>query len=49
MSVPVPDGTAERLRERGVVASVPVGSLRCAFHLSTTEADVGLALDVLGD
>ncbi|MFC6880954.1 MULTISPECIES: aminotransferase class V-fold PLP-dependent enzyme [Actinomadura] len=47
VSVPVPDGTAERLRAGGVVAAVRAGRLRCAFHLTTTEEDVDRALDLL--
>ncbi|WP_235960413.1 aminotransferase class V-fold PLP-dependent enzyme [Actinomadura macrotermitis] len=49
VSVPVPAGTAELLREHGVIASVRAGALRCAFHLTTTEADVDRALDLLTD
>ncbi|SEG84697.1 Selenocysteine lyase/Cysteine desulfurase [Thermomonospora echinospora] len=47
VSLPVPDGTAEALAERGVVAAVRAGRLRCSFHLSTTPEDVDRALDVL--
>lgn len=47
VSVPVPEGTAERLRAGGVVAAVRAGRLRCAFHLTTTEDDVDRALDLL--
>ncbi|OLT24033.1 class V aminotransferase [Actinomadura sp. CNU-125] len=47
VSVPVPDGTAERLRDAGVVAAVRAGRLRCAFHLSTTEDDVDRAAALL--
>ncbi|MGI8334609.1 aminotransferase class V-fold PLP-dependent enzyme [Actinomadura scrupuli] len=47
VSLPVPDGTAELLAERGVVAALRAGRLRCAFHLSTTEADVDRALEAL--
>lgn len=39
-SVAVPDGTAELLRAGGAIASVRAGRLRCALHLTTTEADV---------
>jgi selenocysteine lyase/cysteine desulfurase len=45
--VPVPAGTAETLRAGGVVASVRAGRLRCAFHLTTTEADVDKAAGLL--
>lgn len=47
VSVAVPDGTAELLRGNGVIASVRAGRLRCAFHLSTTEADVDKAAGLL--
>ncbi|HEX2315468.1 MAG TPA: aminotransferase class V-fold PLP-dependent enzyme [Thermomonospora sp.] len=47
VSIPVPDGTAQALAERGVVAAVRAGRLRCSFHLSTTAADVDRALDAL--
>ncbi|MFD0690199.1 aminotransferase class V-fold PLP-dependent enzyme [Actinomadura fibrosa] len=47
VSLDVPDGTAELLRANGVVASVRAGRLRCSFHLSTTEADVDKAVDLL--
>ncbi|REF00888.1 aminotransferase class V-fold PLP-dependent enzyme [Thermomonospora umbrina] len=47
VSVPVPDGTADALRDQGVIAAVRAGRLRCAFHLSTTTADVDRALDAL--
>lgn len=47
VSLPVPDGTAELLRERGVMAAVRSGRLRCSFHLSTSEADVDRALEAL--
>ncbi|WP_372510168.1 hypothetical protein [Actinomadura madurae] len=45
--VPVPDGTADMLRRNGVVATVRAGRLRCAFHLTTTEADVDKAVGLL--
>ncbi|GAA0210857.1 aminotransferase class V-fold PLP-dependent enzyme [Actinomadura nitritigenes] len=49
VSVPVTAGTADLLRANGVIASVRAGRLRCAFHLSTTEADVDKAADLLAD
>ncbi|WP_433471785.1 aminotransferase class V-fold PLP-dependent enzyme [Spirillospora sp. CA-142024] len=47
VSVPVPDGTAGLLRRGGVIAAVRAGRLRCAFHLTTTEADVDKAAGLL--
>ncbi|WP_119730523.1 aminotransferase class V-fold PLP-dependent enzyme [Thermomonospora amylolytica] len=47
VSLPVPDGTAETLQAHGIITSVRAGRLRCAFHLSTTVADVDHAADVL--
>jgi selenocysteine lyase/cysteine desulfurase len=47
VSLPVPDGTAQALAERGVIAAVRAGRLRCSFHLSTTPDDVDRALDAL--
>ncbi|MDL4821769.1 aminotransferase class V-fold PLP-dependent enzyme [Actinomadura opuntiae] len=47
VSVPVTDGTADLLHANGVIASVRAGRLRCAFHLSTTEADVDKAAGLL--
>ncbi|RKS73503.1 selenocysteine lyase/cysteine desulfurase [Actinomadura pelletieri DSM 43383] len=47
VSVAVPDGTADRLRANGVIASMRAGRLRCAFHLSTTDADVDKAAALL--
>lgn len=47
VSVPVADGTAQRLRDGGVVASVRAGRLRCAFHLSTGDDDVDNAAALL--
>ncbi|MEU6751760.1 aminotransferase, partial [Spirillospora sp. NPDC046719] len=49
VSVPVTAGTADLLRANGVIASVRAGRLRCAFHLSTTEADVDKAAGLLAD
>jgi selenocysteine lyase/cysteine desulfurase len=48
VSLDVPDGTAERLAAREVIAAVRAGRLRCSFHISTSEADVDRALDALG-
>ncbi|MFG2246351.1 aminotransferase class V-fold PLP-dependent enzyme [Spirillospora sp. NPDC048823] len=47
VSVAVPDGTADVLRAGGVIAAVRAGRLRCAFHLTTTEADVDKAAGLL--
>jgi len=47
VSVAVPDGTGERLADHGVVTASRAGRLRCSFHVSTTEADVDRALDLL--
>ncbi|MBW8482292.1 aminotransferase class V-fold PLP-dependent enzyme [Actinomadura parmotrematis] len=47
VSVPVAAGTAERLRAAGVAAAVRAGRLRCAFHVSTGEADVDRAVELL--
>ncbi len=47
VSLPVHDAAAEALRKAGVVASVRAGRLRLAFHVSTSEDDVDLALEVL--
>ncbi|MFA1547075.1 aminotransferase class V-fold PLP-dependent enzyme [Actinomadura chokoriensis] len=47
VSVDVPDGTADLLRRSGVIAAVRAGRLRCGFHLSTTEADVDKAVELL--
>lgn len=47
VSVPVPDGTADLLRRNGVIGAVRAGRLRCAFHLTTTEADVDKAVGLL--
>lgn len=47
VAVDVPGGTAEALRRGGVIASVRAGRLRCAFHLTTTEADVDKAVGLL--
>ncbi|MWA06665.1 hypothetical protein F8568_041230 [Actinomadura sp. LD22] len=45
--MPVTGGTAELLRAGGVAASVRAGRLRCAFHLSTTDADADKAAGLL--
>ncbi|TDC58344.1 aminotransferase class V-fold PLP-dependent enzyme, partial [Actinomadura sp. GC306] len=45
--VPVPAGAAEALRAGGVAASVRAGRLRCAFHLTTSPADVDRAAALL--
>ncbi|XRQ15237.1 aminotransferase class V-fold PLP-dependent enzyme, partial [Actinomadura welshii] len=47
VAVPVADGAAAALRAGGVVASVRAGRLRCAFHLTTTEADADKAAELL--
>ncbi|MFF5259763.1 aminotransferase class V-fold PLP-dependent enzyme [Actinomadura viridis] len=47
VSVPVAEGTAEALREHGVIASVRAGRLRCAFHLTTSGDDVDRAVELL--
>lgn len=47
VSLPAPAGTAEALRERGVIAAVRDGRLRCSFHLSTTADDVDRAVEAL--
>ena len=47
VSLPVPEGTAARLRQADVVASIRAGRLRCSFHLYNTEADVTRALQAL--
>ena len=40
-------GAAERLRRAGIIASVRASSLRVAFHVYNTEADVDAALEAL--
>lgn len=40
VSVPVPEGTAERLAEAGISAATRDGRLRVGFHLYNTEEDV---------
>jgi selenocysteine lyase/cysteine desulfurase len=47
VSVPVPDGTADLLRSNGVIATVRAGRLRCAFHVTTSEADADKAAGLL--
>ena len=40
VSVPVPEGTMDRLVAAGVRAGLRAGRLRLSFHLHNTEADV---------
>ncbi|WP_431871618.1 aminotransferase class V-fold PLP-dependent enzyme [Nocardiopsis eucommiae] len=40
VSLAVPDGTAERLQEAGILAALRDGRLRVGFHLYNTEEDV---------
>ncbi len=40
VSLAVPDGTAERLHEAGILAALRDGRLRVGFHLYNTEEDV---------
>jgi len=47
MALPDPEGAAERLERAGVRMAVRGGSLRAAFHLYNTEADVDAALNAL--
>ena len=47
VSVALDEGAADRLAAAGVMAAGRGGRLRFSFHLSTTEADVDRALDVL--
>ena len=47
VSVALDEGAADRLEAAGVMAAGRGGRLRFSFHLSTTEADVDRALDVL--
>jgi selenocysteine lyase/cysteine desulfurase len=47
VSVALDEGAADRLAAGGVMAAGRGGRLRFSFHLSTTEADVDRALDVL--
>ncbi|MFC0042661.1 aminotransferase class V-fold PLP-dependent enzyme [Actinomadura rayongensis] len=47
VSLRVPDGTAARLAEHGVVVAERAGRLRASFHLSTSEDDVDRALSLL--
>lgn len=44
-----PDATARRLERAGVQMAVRGGSLRAAFHLYNTEADVDAALNALAE
>jgi selenocysteine lyase/cysteine desulfurase len=41
------EGAAERLEQAGIRASTRAGSLRAAFHVYNTDADVDAALDAL--
>jgi selenocysteine lyase/cysteine desulfurase len=47
VAVSDPDGAAQRLERAGVRVAVRHGSLRAAFHLYNTEADVDAALNAL--
>ncbi|MBR8743253.1 aminotransferase class V-fold PLP-dependent enzyme [Nocardiopsis sp. MG754419] len=47
VSLPAPEGTAERLAEAGVTAAVRGGRLRVSFHLYNTEADVDRLVEAL--
>lgn len=47
LSIPAPDGAAERLAAAGVVTSMRAGRLRLSCHLHNDEADVDRALDAL--
>jgi len=47
VSVALDEGAADRLAAGGVMAAGRGGRLRFSFHLSTTEADVDRALDLL--
>lgn len=49
VSLPAPEGAAERLAEAGIAAAVRDGRLRVAFHLYNTDADVDHLLEVLAD
>ena len=49
VSLPAPEGAAERLAEAGIAAALRDGRLRVAFHLYNTEADVDRLLEVLAD
>ncbi|MGH9210261.1 MAG: aminotransferase class V-fold PLP-dependent enzyme [Acidimicrobiales bacterium] len=47
VAVDAAPGTADRLRDAGVIASIRAGRLRLSCHLYNTDADVDRALDVL--
>lgn len=49
VSLAVLPGAAARMRDAGVVGSMRAGRLRLAFHISTGEDDVDLAVAVLRD
>ncbi|WP_017543151.1 aminotransferase class V-fold PLP-dependent enzyme [Nocardiopsis prasina] len=47
VSLPVPEGTAERLGEAGIAAAVRDGRLRVGFHLYNTDEDVDRLVSAL--
>ncbi|WP_017586244.1 aminotransferase class V-fold PLP-dependent enzyme [Nocardiopsis ganjiahuensis] len=47
VSLPVPEGTTERLAEAGIAAAIRDGRLRVGFHLYNTEEDVDRLVKVL--
>jgi selenocysteine lyase/cysteine desulfurase len=47
VSLAVDDRAEDAMRRAGIVASSRAGRLRLSFHISTTEADVDHAIDVL--
>ncbi|WP_026116496.1 aminotransferase class V-fold PLP-dependent enzyme [Nocardiopsis valliformis] len=49
MSLPVPEGTAERLAEAGITAALRDGRLRVGFHLYNTEEDVDHLVKALSE
>lgn len=49
VSLPVPEGTAERLAETGIAAAVRDGRLRVGFHLYNTEEDVDRLVKALSE
>lgn len=49
VSLPAPEGAAERLAEAGIKAAVRDGRLRVSFHLYNTDADVDHLLEALAD